>query len=68
MSALVKNYEKFRNEVIKKEEGRYKVLADGQSPETLFITCSDSRICPNHATDTKEGELFVSCYEIAKIK
>lgn len=34
-------------------------IQEGQSPKILFITCSDSRICPNELTNTKQGELFV---------
>ncbi|MBD65541.1 MAG: carbonic anhydrase [Halobacteriovoraceae bacterium] len=54
-----KGYEKYKNEKLSDKASELAKLKDGQSPNTLFITCSDSRICPNEMTSTKEGELFV---------
>lgn len=56
---LLKNFKEFKNNTVLPNDSFYKKLKEGQSPETLFITCSDSRIRPNHITGTKEGELFV---------
>lgn len=56
---LIDGVRHFQSEVFGKHHDLFKDLAKGQSPETLFITCSDSRIDPNLITSTIPGELFV---------
>lgn len=54
-----KGYQKFKSNTLPALKPKLKTFKDGQSPKTFFITCSDSRVCPNTITDTCFGELFV---------
>ena len=50
---------KFQREAFESRRELFRNLADGQSPEALFITCSDSRIDPSLLTQSEPGELFI---------
>jgi len=50
---------RFQNEVFPKKKDLFEKLSKGQSPEALFITCSDSRIETAMITQTDPGELFI---------
>ena len=50
---------KFQNEVYPEKKELFERLSQGQSPEALFITCSDSRIETAMITQTDPGELFI---------
>ncbi|MEM9670378.1 MAG: carbonic anhydrase [Pseudomonadota bacterium] len=49
----------FQANVYPENKSLFESLADGQSPEALFITCSDSRIETAMITQTGPGELFI---------
>ncbi len=50
---------RFQTEVYPQHKALFETLAKGQSPEALFITCSDSRIETAMLTQTAPGELFI---------
>jgi len=50
---------RFQNEVYPEKRELFEKLSLGQSPEALFITCSDSRIETAMITQTEPGELFI---------
>lgn len=49
----------FQQSVYPEKKDLFEKLAQGQSPEALFITCSDSRIETAMITQTNPGELFI---------
>ena len=59
MKHVISGVAKFQRDVFPNKETTFKKLANGQNPEVLFITCSDSRIDPNLLTQTDPGELFI---------
>ncbi len=59
MNKVVSGLAKFQDEVYPEHRELFESLASGQNPETLFITCSDSRIDPSMLTQTKPGDIFI---------
>lgn len=57
---LIKGHEEFKKFHFKKFEGEFNSLvANGQSPEVLFIGCCDSRVVPDLITGSRPGDLFI---------
>ena len=59
MQKLIQGIHHFQKAIFGLQHELFERLAQGQTPETLFITCSDSRINPNLITQTEAGELFI---------
>ncbi|HEY0315268.1 MAG TPA: carbonic anhydrase [Sphingomonas sp.] len=56
---LLAGYHRFRDDGWKTQRARWSELADGQSPDTLVIACSDSRVDPSQIFDVSPGTIFV---------
>ena len=59
MDRLIEGYRQFRATTWPAQQSRYEELAEGQNPETLVISCSDSRVDPQTVFGAGPGELFV---------
>jgi carbonic anhydrase len=59
MEKLVRGIHQFQTAHFSEHEDLFAQLSKGQQPETLLITCSDSRIVPDLLTQTQPGDLFV---------
>lgn len=60
MDRLIEGYRRFRKEVWPAQRARYEELAElGQSPETMVIACSDSRVDPATVFSAGPGQLFM---------
>ncbi|RIV88152.1 carbonic anhydrase [Aurantiacibacter xanthus] len=60
MNTLIDGVDRFIGNVFPTKSERFRELArEGQSPTTLMISCSDSRVVPELITQSEPGELFV---------
>ena len=58
-NALLSGNREWADRRIKEDPDYFKKLSQGQSPEVLWIGCSDSRVPANQITGTQPGEVFV---------
>ena len=58
MRRLISGIVEFRERQLSKYAERFRDLALAQSPDTLIVTCSDSRVVPDLLASTHPGDLF----------
>jgi carbonic anhydrase len=58
MRRLISGIVEFRERQLSKYAERFRDLALAQSPDTLMVTCSDSRVVPDLLASTHPGDLF----------
>ena len=56
---LIEGYRRFRAEGWSPNRARWEALREGQTPQTMVIACSDSRVDPSQVFDFDPGEVFV---------
>ena len=58
MRKLIMGIVDFRERMLPQYAARFRDLALTQTPDALFITCSDSRVVPDLLASTHPGDLF----------
>lgn len=59
LTRLIAGYNRFRKSGWAQGRERWEQLSRGQSPQTMVIACSDSRVDPAQIFDVDPGEIFV---------
>ncbi len=61
MDRLLEGFARFREDVYPRQSALYeKLVRDGQGPQALVISCSDSRVMPEVILQCDPGEIFVT--------
>ncbi|MBS0209090.1 MAG: carbonic anhydrase [Planctomycetes bacterium] len=60
MEKLIRGIVEFREHLLPEYVERFGKLASRQTPDALFISCSDSRVVPDLVASTDPGDLFVT--------
>ncbi|BDI61173.1 carbonic anhydrase [Qipengyuania nanhaisediminis] len=56
---MIEGYGRFREGDWQRQRDRWSELKEGQSPQVMVISCSDSRVDPAQILDVSPGEIFV---------
>ena len=59
MQKLLDGVQRFQKHIFGQHREHFEKLKSSQAPETLFITCSDSRIHPSLLTQAEPGDIFI---------
>lgn len=59
MKRLIEGHRRFLTQEFPGRRNQFHLLAEGQRPECLFITCADSRVVPDLILQTQPGDLFI---------
>lgn len=59
MHDIINGFLAFQRDAFPERSGLFRDLATTQSPQALFISCSDSRVVPELVTQREPGDLFV---------
>jgi carbonic anhydrase len=56
---LIEGHKRFLAEAFPAKRNQFHLLAEGQQPDCLFVTCADSRVVPDLILQTQPGEMFI---------